>query len=114
MGKNKGKEGIVFSTNPDFNYRSANDKEEQETLPPQQQNLIVMLDKKNRSGKAVTLVTRFTGTEADLNELGKFLKSKCGVGGTIKDGEIMIQGDFRQKVVALLTEKGYKVKLSGV
>jgi translation initiation factor 1 len=114
MAKNKGKTGVVFSTNPEYNYQIENEKKEQTTLPPQQQNLIVMLDKKNRSGKAVTLVTRFTGTENDLNELGKYLKSKCGVGGTVKDGEILIQGDFRQKVFALLSEKGYKVKLSGV
>ena len=114
MAKGKGKTGVVFSTDPNFRYRSENEKEEQQTIPPQQQNLIVMLDKKNRSGKAVTLVTRFIGTSDDLNELGKFLKSKCGVGGTVKEGEILIQGDFRQKIVVLLQEKGYKVKLSGV
>jgi translation initiation factor 1 len=114
MAKNKGKVGIVFSTNSRFNYNYLNENKEPDTLPPQQQNIIVMLDKKNRSGKAVTLVTRFVGKTEDLEELGKLLKTKCGVGGTVKDGEILIQGDFRQKIVQLLTEKGYKVKLSGV
>lgn len=114
MSKSKGKSGVVFSTNPDFNYHREGEREETETLPPQQQNLIVMLDKKNRSGKAVTLVTRFVGREEDLEQLGKFLKTRCGVGGSVKEGEILIQGDFRQKIVQLLQEKGYKVKVSGI
>ncbi len=114
MGKNKEKTGIVYSTNSRFSYDYGKMNKEPDTLPPQQQNLIVMLDKKNRSGKAVTLVTRFVGKSEDLEELGKFLKTKCGVGGTVKDGEILIQGDFRQKIMQLLLEKGYKVKLSGV
>ena len=113
MGKNKDKIGIVYSTNSRFSYDYGKVKEP-DTLPPQQQNLIVMLDKKNRSGKAVTLVTRFIGKSEDLEDLGKYLKSKCGVGGTVKDGEILIQGDFRKKIMQLLLEKGYKVKLSGV
>lgn len=104
--------GIVYSTNSDFDYER--DQEEQaETLPPKQQNLRVMLDKKKRAGKAVTLVTGFVGTEADLEDLGKYLKTKCGVGGTAKEGEILVQGDFRDRVLALLLEKGYKAKIAG-
>jgi translation initiation factor 1 len=114
MSKNKGKQGVVFSTDPNFKYKIENQNEEQQTIPPQQQNLIVMLDKKNRSGKAVTLISRFIGSQDDLNELGKFLKTKCGVGGSVKDGDILIQGDFRKKVADLLNEKGYKVKISGL
>ena len=80
---------VVYSTNPDFNYE-VDDDEEQTTLPPSQQRLRVQLDRKNRGGKVVTLITGFVGTEDDLKELGKFLKSKCGVGGSAKDGEIIV------------------------
>lgn len=104
--------GIVYSTNPDFEYNREND-EIQETLPPQQQDLRVSLDKKNRKGKAVTLITGFVGTEDDLKDLGKLLKTRCGVGGSAKNGEIIIQGDFREKVINLLDSEGYKVKRSG-
>lgn len=97
---------VVYSTNPDFKYETAKEEEET-TLPPQQQKLRVSLDRKNRGGKTVTLVTGFVGSEEDLKSLGKLLKSSCGVGGTAKDGEIIIQGDFKQRVLDLLIAKGY-------
>ncbi|WP_321373074.1 translation initiation factor [uncultured Draconibacterium sp.] len=104
--------GVVFSTNPDFNYENE-EEQQQETIPANQQDLRVLLDRKKRKGKAVTLVTGFVGSDDDLKELGKRLKSKCGVGGTVKDGEIMIQGDFCKRVIELLKADGYKVKRSG-
>ena len=97
---------VVYATNPDFKYE-LDDEEEQTTLQPSQQRLRVQLDRKNRGGKVVTLVTGFIGTEDDLKELGKFLKSKCGVGGSAKDGEIIVQGDFKQKVLELPKKEGY-------
>ncbi len=104
--------GTVYSTNPDFQYE--NDSEnEQDTLPSQQQNLRVMLDRKKRKGKSVTLVTGFVGSDKDLKDLGKLLKSKCGVGGTVKDGEILIQGDFCNRAMEILKNEGFKVKRSG-
>lgn len=106
MGKKDKRSGIVFSTNPDFEYQYEQ-AEEATTLPPQQQKLRVMIDRKQRKGKAVTLVTGFIGADADLQDLGKYLKSKCGVGGAAKNGEIMVQGEQRDKVVSLLLEKGY-------
>ena len=103
---------VVYSTNPDFKYE-LDDEEEQTTLQPSQQRLRVQLDRKNRGGKVVTLVTGFIGTEDDLKELGKFLKSKCGVGGSAKDGEIIVQGDFKQKVLELLKKEGYDTDQNG-
>ena len=104
------REGVVFSTRTDFDF-DYNEPEEQSTLSPAEQQLRVMLDKKQRAGKSVTLVTGFVGSAEDLKELGKKLKQVCGVGGSAKDGEIIIQGDFREKVAAVLTAGGYKVKL---
>jgi translation initiation factor 1 len=101
--------GVVFSTNPDFTYEE-DSQDEPETLEPSKQNLIVGIDRKGRGGKQVTLVTGFVGTSDDLAELGRTLKVKCGVGGSAKDGEITIQGDFRDRVTALLKEMGYKAK----
>ena len=105
----KSRLGVVYSTNPDFQYETPAE-EEAETLPPGKQRLIVAIDRRNRGGKQVTLVTGFVGTQDDLKELGKTLKTRCGVGGTAKDGEITIQGDLRDKVVALLREMGYNAK----
>ena len=101
--------GVVFSTNPDFTYTEET-VEEAATLEPSKQNLIVAIDRKGRAGKQVTLVTGFVGTADDLAELGRTLKVKCGVGGSAKDGEITIQGDFRDRVVTLLKDMGYKAK----
>ena len=113
MSKNKNKpDGVVYSTNPAFQFQYEQG-EDRDTLPPQQQDLRVMLDKKNRGGKMVTLVTGFKGKEDDLETLAKTLKSKCGVGGTAKEGEILIQGDFRDKILQLLLVMGYKAKKAG-
>ncbi|MBK7410820.1 MAG: translation initiation factor [Saprospirales bacterium] len=111
--KNKPKrDGIVFSTNPDFEFEQ--EREETASLPPQQQKLRVLLDRKQRGGKEVTLVSGFVGPDEELVELGKYLKTKCGVGGSAKDGEILVQGDQRDKVVKLLLEKGFNnTKRSG-
>jgi translation initiation factor 1 len=110
--KNKSANGVVYSTNPDFQYAIEPDAESM-TLPPNQQDLRVQLDKKQRAGKAVTLITGFIGQPADLETLGKLLKSKCGVGGAVKDGEILIQGDHRDKIVGILSSLNYKVKKAG-
>ena len=120
MGKNnsnrnndwKDRLNVVYSTNPDFAYE-IDDEQEAETLEPGKQNLKVSIDRKQRAGKSVTLVQGFVGTSDDLKELAKMLKNKCGVGGSAKDGEIIIQGEFKQKVFDLLLQAGYKVKMSG-
>ena len=97
---------VVYSTNPEFRYEREEEIEE-ETLPKNQQKLRVSIEKKGRGGKTVTVVSGFTGTEDDLKELGRLLKSKCGVGGSAKDGEILIQGDLKPRVVELLKSEGY-------
>ena len=101
--------GVVYSTNPDFEY-SSSEEDLVETPPPSKQRLIVSIDRRNRGGKQVTLVTGFQGTQEDLAELGRTLKVKCGVGGSAKDGEITVQGDFRDKVTELLKQLGYNAK----
>jgi translation initiation factor 1 len=108
MGKKNKKRriGTVYSTNPDYDYEYTSE-EEQEELPASEQRLRVQLDRKQRKGKAVTLVTGFVGPSDRLKEIGKTLKTKCGVGGSAKDGEILIQGDFRDKVVEILQEEGF-------
>lgn len=100
-------EGIVFSTNPDFAYQANDEPVEAVTLAPDKQNLRVSLERAQRGGKAVTLVTGFVGTTAALEVLGKHLKTKCGVGGAVKDGEVVIQGDLRDKVLTELLKAGY-------
>lgn len=101
--------GVVYSTDPNFKYEQEVEPEV-ETLEPAKQNLIVAIDRRARAGKQVTLVKGFVGSEDDLASLGKTLKVKCGVGGTAKDGEITLQGDLRDKVVALLQSMGYRAK----
>ncbi|MDD4191097.1 MAG: translation initiation factor [Mangrovibacterium sp.] len=101
--------GLVYSTNPDFEFEKEWEEKEV-TLPHQKQNLIVGLDKRNRKGKAVTLISGFKGDEDALKDLGKLLKTKCGVGGSAKDGEVLVQGDLRDKVLQILLQEGYRAK----
>lgn len=103
---------IVYSTNPDFNYEYDTELES-ETLLPENQKLKIRKDKKQRKGKVVTLIENFVGTDDDLKELSKKIKNKCGTGGTAKNGEIVIQGDFVQKINDFLTDCGYKTKVVG-
>jgi translation initiation factor 1 len=110
--KNKRKQsGIVYSTNPDYSYES-DEPTQEETLPPSEQKLRVWRESKG-GGKRVTVVRDFVGTDDDLKDLGKQLKSHCGVGGSTKEGEILIQGDQRDKVVAYLQKQGYSAKPAG-
>ena len=106
MGKKKNRIGVVFSTNNDYEYRHESE-EEVDTLAENQQKLYVSLDRKNRKGKDVTLIEGFVGSSDDMNALGKTLKSKCGCGGSVKDGEILVQGNHVRKVIDLLKEMGY-------
>jgi len=110
-GKNK-RIDIVYSTNPDYQFEHE-EHEEQDTPEPNQQTLHVLIDRKQRGGKEVTLITHFIGKTEDMESLGKLLKSKCGVGGSVKDGEIIIQGNFRDKIITLLNGLGYKTKRVG-
>ena len=98
---------IVYSTNPDYHYQQ-DETPEEETIAKEKQLLRIKLDTKQRRGKAVTLVTGFVGKDEDLNDLGKMLKVKCGVGGSVKVGEIIVQGDVREKVLTILQKEGYK------
>ena len=104
--------GVVYSTNSDFQYQNPEEAQEAQTLPPGKQRLLVGIDRRQRAGKQVTLVSGFTGNTLDLEALGKLLKQKCGVGGSVKDGLIMIQGDFREKIVTILQTAGYQAKRS--
>jgi translation initiation factor 1 len=112
MAKKKERLNVVYSTNPDFQFEYEED-EQPDTLPANQQKLYVSIDRKQRGGKEVTLIEGFIGSEDDLKDLGKMVKQKCGVGGTAKDGEILIQGNFRDKVCVLLEKEGYQVKRKG-
>lgn len=105
----KSRLGMVYSTNPDFQFEHEETVEE-ETLAPERQKLVVLIDKKGRGGKQVTVVNGFVGKEEDLQELGKTLKTKCGVGGSVKDGAILVQGDQRDKITSILTSLGYRAK----
>jgi len=112
MGKRNKKRNVVYSTNPDFDYDD-DESVEQETLPNGEQCLYVSIDRKKRKGKEVTLIEGFVGTSDDLKALGKMLKSKCGVGGSAKNGEIIVQGNHRDKVMNILESDGYKTKRKG-
>ena len=103
----KARLGMVYSTNPDFEYETDRRPPEADTLPPARQELRVWPDRRQRAGKTATLVRGFVGAEADLQELGRLLKTRCGVGGAVKQGEIIVQGDHRDRVVGLLLEAGY-------
>ncbi len=107
MSKKKNRIEIYYTTDDDMEMNEAN------TLPPENQSLKIWIDRKKRRGKDVTLVTGFIGAEDDLKALGKLLKTKCGVGGSVKDGEILIQGNHRDKVLDILTKEGYKAKKAG-
>ncbi len=107
----KNQDRVVYSTNPDFKY--GQEEPLRETLPVAQQQLYIWIDSKGRKGKTVSLIRGFTGNDQDLDTLAKELKTLCGTGGTAKNGEIIIQGDFREKIMRFLSGKGYKVKKAG-
>ena len=112
--KNKNRSGVVYSTNPDFDYSQQEDSNDAEELAPDKQTLRIFLDRKLRKGKEVTLISGFIGPEENLRKLGKFLKTKCGAGGSVKEGEIIVQGNHRDKVLQLLLDKGFsKTKKAG-
>lgn len=110
--KNKNKSGVVYSTDSHFNFQFE-ESEKQQTLPNHQQDLRIFLETKNRGGKAVSVVKNFVGSTEDLESLGSKLKKLCGVGGSVKDGDILVQGDFRDKILKYLNEQGYKAKKAG-
>jgi translation initiation factor 1 len=110
--KRKQRTGIVYSTNPEFQY-THNDLPEKESLPPEQQTLYVAVDRKSRKGKIVTLILGFVGSSAEQKELARRLKSTCNTGGSVKGDEILIQGYFRIRIIQILTEAGYKTKRKG-
>lgn len=110
--KNKKRMGVVYSTNPDYEFEEAESVEE-ETLPAEEQLLYISIDRKQRKGKEVTLIEGFVGTEEDLKDLAKILKVACGVGGSTKDGDILIQGSFRDKIIDKLNGLGYRTKKKG-
>jgi translation initiation factor 1 len=111
MSKKNNNDGIVYSTNRDYKYTSQ--PHQSANVSANQQDLKVFLDRKNRGGKTVTIVAGFKGKESDLEKIAKELKSKCGVGGSVKDGEIIIQGDHRDRVITILAASGYKAKKAG-
>ena len=98
--------GVVFSTNPDFDFQEENETQDA-TLPPHQQKLRLRIEKNGRGGKTVTIVSGFVGSDNDLKELSRMLKTRCGVGGSCKDGEIIIQGDFKARIIDILKQEGY-------
>lgn len=99
--------GIVYSTNPDYQYSDSEDTQQADTLPPAQQRLRVKMERAGRKGKTVTLITGFVGNDDDLKDLGRHLKTKLSTGGSTKEGDIIIQGDVRQTVIELLKAEGY-------
>ena len=112
MSKKDKNGGLVYSTNPNFNPGEEDEENDDVTLKPNQQQLKVYLDRLG-GGKFVSRISGFTGKTGDIELLGKLLKQKCGVGGTVKDREILIQGDHREKIILLLLKEGYKAKKAG-
>jgi len=111
--KNKNRDGIVYSTSSDFNYKGSDDDNQAESKPNNQQQLRIWLESNNRGGKKVTIVRGYEGDGSDLIDLSKQLKSNLGTGGSVKNGEIIIQGDFRDRVVSFLEKEGFKAKKAG-